>query len=106
MPNFVEMKAQESWDSEPRALFSAHLTPGWVKTAMRPRRGVESPEVGGGSKEGHEMRFGVRGTLPDPDPVATQEWIDSILAVRDQIGEEEARRLLLSTVGAAKDAVT
>ena len=50
------------------------------------------------------MRFGVRGTLPDPDPVATQEWIDSILAVRDQIGEEEARRLLLSTVGAAKDA--
>ena len=39
------------------------------------------------------MRFGVRGTLPDPDPVATQEWVDSILAVRNQIGEEEARRL-------------
>ena len=50
------------------------------------------------------MRFGVRGTLPDPDPVATQEWIDSILAVRNQIGEEEARRLLLSTVDAARDA--
>ena len=48
------------------------------------------------------MRFGVRGTLPDPDPVATQEWIDSILAVRDQIGEEEARRLLYSTVEAAR----
>ena len=36
------------------------------------------------------MRFGVRGTLPDPDPVATQEWVDSILAVRDQLGDEEA----------------
>ena len=38
--------------------------------------------------------------LPDPDPVATQEWIDSILAVRNQIGNEEARRLLLTTVRA------
>ena len=69
-----------------------------------PGRGVENPGVGGGGKEEHEMRFGVRGTLPDPDPVATQEWIDSILAVRNQIGEEEARRLLLSTVDAARDA--
>ena len=50
------------------------------------------------------MRFGVRGTLPDPDPVATQEWIDSILAVRDQLGDDEARRLLLSTVDAARHA--
>ena len=50
------------------------------------------------------MRFGVRGTLPDPDPVATQEWVDSILAVRDQLGDEEARRLLLSTVDAARHA--
>ena len=44
------------------------------------------------------MGFGVRGTLPDPDPVATQEWVDSILAVRDQLGDEEARRILLSTI--------
>ena len=50
------------------------------------------------------MRFGVRGTLPDPDPVATQEWVDSILAVRDQLGDEEARRILLSTVDAARHA--
>ena len=41
--------------------------------------------------------------LPDPDPVATQEWIDSILAVRNQIGNEEARRLLLATVRAARE---
>ena len=50
------------------------------------------------------MGFGVRGTLPDPDPVVTQEWIDSILAVRDQLGEEEARRILLTTVDAARHA--
>ncbi|MBT3476618.1 MAG: pyruvate dehydrogenase (acetyl-transferring), homodimeric type, partial [Euryarchaeota archaeon] len=50
------------------------------------------------------MRFGVRGTLPDPDPVATQEWVDSILAVRDQLGDEEARRILLSTIDAARHA--
>ncbi|MDE0872187.1 MAG: pyruvate dehydrogenase (acetyl-transferring), homodimeric type, partial [Flavobacteriales bacterium] len=50
------------------------------------------------------MGFGVRGTLPDPDPVATQEWVDSILAVQDQLGDEEARRLLLSTVDAARHA--
>ena len=48
------------------------------------------------------MRFGVRGTLPDPDPVATQEWIDSILAISHQLGEQEARRILLATVDAAR----
>ena len=41
--------------------------------------------------------------LPDPDPVATQEWVDSILAVRNQLGDEEARRLLLATVRAARE---
>ena len=50
------------------------------------------------------MGFGVRGTLPDPDPVATREWVDSILAVRDQLGDDEARRILLSTVDAARHA--
>jgi pyruvate dehydrogenase E1 component len=42
--------------------------------------------------------------LPDPDPVSTQEWIDSILAVQGQQGNEEARRLLLATMAAAKSA--
>ena len=45
----------------------------------------------------------LRLNLPDPDPVATQEWVDSILAVRNQIGNEEARRLLLATVRAARE---
>jgi len=42
--------------------------------------------------------------LPDPDPITTQEWIDSILAVQGQQGNEEARRLLLATITAAKAA--
>jgi len=40
--------------------------------------------------------------LPDPDPISTQEWVDSILAVQGQQGNEEARRLLLATISAAK----
>jgi len=50
------------------------------------------------------MRFGIRDTLPDPDPVVTQEWVESILAVAEKLGDEEARRLLLATVDAAQDA--
>jgi pyruvate dehydrogenase E1 component len=42
--------------------------------------------------------------LPDPDPISTREWIDSILAVQGQQGNEEARRLLLATMAAAKSA--
>tara|TARA_X000001036_G_scaffold440126_1_gene494694 strand:- start:11041 stop:13713 length:2673 start_codon:yes stop_codon:yes gene_type:complete len=42
--------------------------------------------------------------LPDPDPISTQEWVDSILAVQGQHGNEEARRLLLATMSAAKSA--
>jgi pyruvate dehydrogenase E1 component len=42
--------------------------------------------------------------LPDPDPISTREWIDSILAVQGQQGNEEARRLLLATIAAAKSA--
>ena len=104
MQVFLENRLQESLYSEPNLIFGAKFFCMWADFATRRKRGVESPEVGGLPKEGHEMRFGVRGTLPDPDPVATQEWVDSILAVRDQIGEEEARRLLLSTVDAARNA--
>jgi len=42
--------------------------------------------------------------LPDPDPISTREWIDLILAVQGQQGNEEARRLLLATIAAAKSA--
>ena len=49
------------------------------------------------------MGFESELNLPDPDPVATQEWVDSILAVRNQLGNEEARRLLLATVRAARE---
>ena len=47
--------------------------------------------------EGVVLGFESELNLPDPDPVATQEWVDSILAVRNQLGNEEARRLLLAT---------
>lgn len=50
------------------------------------------------------MGFESDSVLPDPDPVSTQEWIDSILAVQGQQGNEEARRLLLATMAAAKSA--
>ena len=50
-----------------------------------------------------ELGFESELNLPDPDPVATQEWVDSILAVRNQLGNEEARRLLLATVRAARE---
>ena len=49
------------------------------------------------------MGFARRSTQPDPDPVTTQEWRDSIVAIAEQWGENEARRLLQSTVEAAKD---
>ena len=42
--------------------------------------------------------------LPDPDPIFTKEWIESILAVNKNLGPQEARRLLLETVQAAIDA--
>ena len=43
---------------------------------------------------GHIMGFARKSTQPDPDPVTTQEWRDSIRAVAEQWGEGEARRLL------------
>ncbi|HJM55426.1 MAG TPA: pyruvate dehydrogenase (acetyl-transferring), homodimeric type [Poseidonia sp.] len=49
------------------------------------------------------MGFNRRSTQPDPDPVSTQEWTDSIRAVKEQLGEEEARRLLHATLGAARE---
>lgn len=48
------------------------------------------------------MGFKSDSVLPDPDPISTKEWIDSILAVQGQQGNEEARRLLLATMNAAK----
>ncbi len=48
------------------------------------------------------MTFESDSVLPDPDPISTQEWVDSILAVQGQQGNAEARRLLLSTINAAK----
>ncbi len=50
------------------------------------------------------MGFSGRSTQPDPDPVATQEWQDSIRAVEQQLGSEEAKRLLHATLEAAKQA--
>ena len=50
------------------------------------------------------MGFSRRSTSPDPDPVATQEWEDSIRAVAQHLGPEEAQRLLQATVASAKDA--
>ena len=50
------------------------------------------------------MGFESDSVLPDPDPISTQEWVDSILAVQGQQGNEEARRLLLATISAAKSA--
>ena len=50
------------------------------------------------------MGFESDSVLPDPDPISTREWIDSILAVQGQQGNEEARRLLLATIAAAKSA--
>ena len=50
------------------------------------------------------MTFESESVLPDPDPISTQEWVDSILAVQGQQGNEEARRLLLATINAAKSA--
>ena len=50
------------------------------------------------------MGFSGRSTQPDPDPVATQEWQDSIRAVEQRLGSEEAKRLLHATLDAAKQA--
>jgi len=68
------------------------------------QRGIENlpngPKVNGGLR----IEFNSRSTTPDPDPVTTQEWRDSIRAVEQAHGPEEARRLLLATVQAANDA--
>ena len=50
------------------------------------------------------MGFSGRSTQPDPDPVATQEWQDSIRAVEQRLGSDEAKRLLHATLEAAKQA--
>ena len=50
------------------------------------------------------MGFSGRSTQPDPDPVSTQEWQDSIRAVEQRLGSEEAKRLLHATLDAAKQA--
>ena len=57
-------------------------------------------DVAGGVK----LDFKSRSNLPDPDPIFTKEWIESILAVNKNLGPQEARRLLLETVQAAIDA--
>ena len=57
-------------------------------------------EIAGGVK----LDFKSRSNLPDPDPIFTKEWIESILAVNKNLGPQEARRLLLETVQAAIDA--
>ena len=44
--------------------------------------------------EGAPLAFESEFNLLDPDPIATKEWVDSILAVRNKIGSEEAKRLL------------
>ena len=53
---------------------------------------------------GVKLDFKSRSNLPDPDPIFTKEWIESILAVNKNLGPQEARRLLLETVQAAIDA--
>ena len=57
-------------------------------------------DIAGGVK----LDFKSRSNLPDPDPIFTKEWIESILAVNKNLGPQEARRLLLETVQAAIDA--
>jgi pyruvate dehydrogenase E1 component len=42
-------------------------------------------------------------TLPDPDPEQTLEWQEAIRAVSDTLGPERAHRLLLQTIGAARE---
>ena len=44
-----------------------------------------------------------RDVLPDPDPEQTLEWQEAIRAVSDALGPERAHRLLLQTIGAAKE---
>ena len=53
---------------------------------------------------GVKLDFKSRSNLPDPDPIFTKEWIESILAVNKNLGPQEAHRLLLETVQAAIDA--
>ena len=53
---------------------------------------------------GVKLDFKSRSNLPDPDPIFTKEWIESILAVNKNLGPQEARRQLLETVQAAIDA--
>ena len=46
---------------------------------------------------------GFRDALPDPDPEQTLEWQEAIRAVSDALGPERAHRLLLQTIGAARE---
>ena len=46
---------------------------------------------------------GFRDALPDPDPEQTLEWQEAIRAVSDALGPERAHRLLLETIGAARE---
>ena len=46
---------------------------------------------------------GFRDVLPDPDPEQTLEWQEAIRAVSDALGPERAHRLLLQTIGAARE---
>ena len=49
------------------------------------------------------MGFTRRSTLPDPDPITTKEWQDSVRAVVDQLGHDEAKRLLHASIEVAND---
>jgi len=66
--------------------------------------GLKTPRLEASTRRS-KMRFGVRGTLPDPDPVATQEWIDSILPFAIRLARKKHDDLLLSTVDAARTPV-
>ena len=44
-----------------------------------------------------------RDALPDPDPEQTLEWQEAIRAVSDALGPERAHRLLMQTIGAARE---
>lgn len=86
----------------------SHFTVRWRRWSAERvgalRRGIEILPNGGMAEGGLRIGFNPRSTSPDPDPVATQEWRDSIRAVERAHGPEEARRLLLETVAAANDA--
>ena len=47
MPDFVEMKAQESLDSEPRAVLGLYLPLGWQKLRRGQGEGLKTPRLEG-----------------------------------------------------------